>query len=149
MNSPHDARVALVAHEEAMCRCLLKRILERSGFQVRLAISAEQARELLQEHPADQALLGIASVSRTGMEILRQEKHSPRPGSTRWVVVADESQLSEWETARSLGAQDLITRPFSSTHLLERIHEWMQAANEGAVMGAQEAPLARASTVEE
>lgn len=149
MNPPHDIRVALVAHEEAVCRCLLKRLLERSGFQVRLATSAEQARELLHEQLADEALLGIASVSRTGMEILRQEKRSPRPGSTRWVVVADESQLREWKTARSLGAQDLITRPFSPTHLLERIREWMQAANEGAVTGVDEAPPARTSTAEE
>ncbi len=149
MNSPHYTRVALVVHEEAMCRRLLKRLLERSGLQVRLAASAEQARELLHEQLADQVLLGIASASPTGMEILRQEKHSPRPGSTRWVVVADESQLSEWETARSLGAQDLITRPFSPIHLLERIREWVQAANEGVVPDADVASNARTSTVEE
>jgi two-component system phosphate regulon response regulator PhoB len=141
--------VAIVAHEEAVCRRLLERLLERSGFQVRLAAGVEQACDALRAQHTGGSLVGIISGSDTGMEILKGAIRDSGPGCARWVVVTDEWRQADCEAARSLGAQEFITRPFSPAHLLGRIREWMQATNEEARVGTVEAPLGRTSTVEE
>ena len=67
----------LVVDDNPNNRDILKRHIERQGFQVRLASNGRQALEMLAQQPYDLVLLDLMMPELDGFEVLQRMKASP------------------------------------------------------------------------
>jgi DNA-binding response OmpR family regulator len=110
-------QILLVDDDELMRRSVAFN-LERNGFKVTTAASAEDALELAQLQPPDLILLDIGLPGMDGVEALRRlQRQADMPII---FVTARRSELDEI-LGLELGADDYITKPFKFETLLARI----------------------------
>jgi two-component system response regulator RegA len=68
----HEGASLLLVDDDEVLRERLARALERRGYQVRTAASAEQALALAQAQPPRYAILDLRMPGRSGLELLRE-----------------------------------------------------------------------------
>jgi len=117
MNQP--AIRVLIVDDEAAIRRALRPPLAELGFQVHEASRGEEALQLLHSSPVDVVLLDINMPGIGGIETLRRIRaFAPRlPVLMVTVLEAEEEKVEALE----LGADDYITKPFSTRELIARI----------------------------
>jgi class 3 adenylate cyclase len=116
----------LVADDDWLNRDLLQAYLSSSGCEVVTAADGETALKLALNIPPDLALIDVQMPKMDGLELCRKLKHNP---STRFVPVVIITALdSEDEklNAFEVGADDFITKPYSSIVLLARVRSLLR-----------------------
>jgi len=117
MSQP-DIRILIVDDETAIRRALRPPLLEL-GFQVAEASRGEEALQMLRSAPSDVVLLDINMPGIGGLETLRRIRAaSPRLPVLMLTVRDGEEEKVE---ALELGADDYVTKPFSTRELIARI----------------------------
>lgn len=111
------ARILVVDDEREIRRCL-ELSLEEKGYTVLAAESGEKALELLQQSPADVAIVDLLLPGIDGIELTK----SIRQRSTLPIIILsaigdDKKKVEALET----GADDYVTKPFSIEEVIARI----------------------------
>ena len=116
----------LVADDDWLNRDLLQAYLTSSGCEVVTAADGETALRLALNLPPDLALIDVQMPRMDGLELCRRLKNTP---ATRFVPVviitaldSEEEKLSAFE----VGADDFITKPYSSIVLLARVRSLLR-----------------------
>ena len=100
----------LVVDDEMMMRNLLKKILRRDGFKVRLAEDGEDALRILGNSKVDLIICDMKMPNLSGLELLRIVKDKyPRIGMIMMTACGDAYSVKD---ALLLGADEYITKPF-------------------------------------
>lgn len=117
MNQP--AIRVLIVDDEAAIRRALRPPLVELGFQIHEASRGEEALQLLHSTPVDVVLLDINMPGIGGIETLRRIRAaSPKlPVLMLTVRDAEDEKVNAFE----LGADDYITKPFSTRELIARV----------------------------
>ena len=114
-------RTILVADDDEIFRELVIEILSSSGYKVLAAKDGQEAWEMLQETPADLAVLDLNMPRMDGMELTRHirsdERFREMPILMLTIRAMVEDQLSGYER----GADDYLTKPFDQHMLLARL----------------------------
>lgn len=109
----------LVVDDEQPIRKLLRVSLAAEGFSVTEAPNGRTALDLVQSDPPDLILLDLGLPDISGYDLLRRWREA---GVTAPVIIlssrTDETGIVE---ALELGADDYVTKPFSTKELLARI----------------------------
>jgi len=135
MSQP-DIRVLIVDDETAIRRALRPPLLEL-GFQVTEATRGEEALQVLRAAPCDVVLLDINMPGIGGLETLRRIRAaSPRLPVLMLTVRDGEEEKVE---ALELGADDYVTKPFSTRELIARIRTAVRRVR--APIRAEDAPI--------
>jgi len=116
----------LVADDDWLNRDLLQAYLSTSGCEVVTAADGETALKLALSVPPDLALVDIQMPRMDGLELCRRLKANP---TTRFVPVVMVTALdSEDEKINSFeaGADDFVTKPYSSIVLLARVRSLLR-----------------------
>jgi DNA-binding response OmpR family regulator len=108
----------LLVDDDALMRRSLAFNLERSGYRLSSAATAEDALELSQLDPPDLVLLDIGLPGMDGLEALRHFKDRLR--SPVIFLTSRRRELDE-VLGLELGADDYVTKPFDLDVLLARI----------------------------
>ena len=111
----------LVVDDEPQVQQVIKRILERHGFQCELAASAEEARGWLEagKHRFQLMLCDVNMPGESGLELLRDALVTHPEVAALMVTGADDPSLAE--SAIQLGAFGYLTKPFRPNELLINI----------------------------
>ncbi len=115
-----SARILVVDDEQDILD-LIKLYLEREHYIVHTALSGEDAVQMAHEHKPDLIVLDIMLGSLDGIEVCR----SLRTGEFDDVPILFVSARSEDHdiiTALAEGGDDYITKPFSPSQLVARVH---------------------------
>jgi two-component system KDP operon response regulator KdpE len=122
-----DARILVVDDEPKLVR-LVREVLTASGFQVVSCGSGEKAVELAALEQPDLLLLDIVlSDTVDGYEVARRVREFSRVPIIMLTAKARESDLLRgFET----GADDYLTKPFSSKELLARVRAVLQRSQQ-------------------
>lgn len=119
----------LVVDDEAILRNLLDKILNREGYHVFLARSAQEALQILSDSQIDIVLSDVKMPGMDGFALLREIKKSyPQIGTIMMTGYEDAFSVKD---ALLLGADDYITKPFKSIEvsmIIERAY-WRSLAN--------------------
>lgn len=110
----------LLIDDEEQVRMLFQVALEEAGYRVLTAESGLHGLRLLQEQGADLALVDIFMPSMDGLEIIPL-LHKTRPTCK---IIAMSGGAWEWDyldTAKQLGANDILKKPFSLQALLDAV----------------------------
>ena len=113
----------LVAEDEPNIVLSLQFIMKKAGFAVRVAEDGEQALREMQKDPPDVVLLDIMLPKRDGFSVCEQIKKTPEWSHTKVIMLTAKSRDEDKRRALDLGADDYITKPFSTRELADRVVE--------------------------
>lgn len=108
----------LVIEDEENLAAVLSTLLEGAGYQPIRAGTCALALTLYASHRPDLALLDLGLPDADGMRFLREVRRENR---TPVIVLSARSNERDKVEALDAGANDYVTKPFSSAELLARI----------------------------
>ncbi|MGB6686212.1 MAG: response regulator transcription factor [Terracidiphilus sp.] len=132
----HAIRILLVDDESAIRRALRPPLVEL-GFQVTEAVRGEEALQLLRTSSFDVVLLDINMPGIGGIETLSRIRAASPKLPVLMLTVRDAED--EKVNALELGADDYITKPFSTRELIARIRGAVRRVRTPA--RAEDAPI--------
>jgi two-component system phosphate regulon response regulator PhoB len=120
MNTTHKPTI-LIVEDEAPLVTLLRYNLEKQGFRVEDAGDGGEALTRITEAPPDLLLLDWMLPTMSGIELCRQLRR--RPAMRQLPIIMLTARAEEQDSVRGLdiGADDYITKPFSTEALIARI----------------------------
>ncbi|MEL6868668.1 MAG: phosphate regulon transcriptional regulator PhoB [Pseudomonadota bacterium] len=124
MSGPH---ILIVEDEVAICDMVAFH-LTRAGYDVAQAHDCKTARAMLADQGADLAIIDWMLPDMSGLELVRSLKRDPQLEDLAIIMLT--ARADEHDKVRGLdsGADDYITKPFSSRELLSRIQAVMRRA---------------------
>jgi len=135
MSQP-ELRILVVDDESAIRRALRPPLLEL-GFQVAEASRGEEALQLLRAGTYDAVLLDVNMPGVGGIETLRRIRSFAPRLPILMLTVRDQEQ--EKVEALDMGADDYVTKPFSTRELIARIRAAVRRVR--APIRAEDAPI--------
>ena len=128
----------LVIEDEANINNLLKALLETSGYQVITAKNCKNGQTLFTSHRPDLLILDLGLPDRDGMTFLEEIR---KESLTPVIVVSARNEDKDKVDALDLGANDYVTKPFSSAELVARVRSALRnsrhSADEGRFPGGK------------
>lgn len=113
-----DRAKLLVVEDEADLREFLSTTLRAHGYHVQTAATCAEARSCLEQAFPDVALLDLGLPDGSGHELIALIRSK---GSTPTLVLSARDQEQEKIAALDAGAEDYLTKPFSTGELLARL----------------------------
>ncbi len=115
----------LLVEDDTDLREFLTRLLTADGWAVRAVADAETALELAGRTPdgvPDLVLTDVVLPGRDGLSLVKQLRQQPGTQRTPMVVLTARHGADATAEGLAAGADDYITKPFSSDELLARVH---------------------------
>jgi two-component system response regulator ResD len=107
-------RILAVDDEEEICE-ITKRFLQRKGYIVYTAQTKQQAIDVLKKSRPQLMLLDIRLGQESGLDLLRQARELDKDIKVIMVsALEDEENIRQ---AKLLGADDYVTKPFTTKYL--------------------------------
>jgi two-component system, OmpR family, phosphate regulon response regulator PhoB len=121
----------LIAEDDDAISMLLRYNLEKEGFTVGVASDGDMALLMASERLPDLALLDWMLPKVPGIEVCRRLR--ARPDSRNVPIIMLTARSEETDRIRGLdtGADDYITKPFSTSELLARVRAVMRRIRPG------------------
>ena len=101
---------------------IVKTILEGKGYTVQCAYNGQEVFTLLQEQRPDLIVLDIMLPQMDGLEVLTRLKGAPETSSIPVILLTAKVQYEDVLGGYKLGADYYITKPFTSTQLINGIN---------------------------
>ncbi len=105
---------------------LIEGILKSAGHQVVSYDHGELLEDRVVEERPDLLLLDIVMPKRNGYEILRALKKDERTRATPVVLVSSKNQESDRVWGKRQGADDYLSKPFTSDQLLNMVGRFVR-----------------------
>ncbi|MBT3047519.1 MAG: phosphate regulon transcriptional regulator PhoB [Candidatus Thiodiazotropha sp.] len=111
----------LIVEDEPEVREMIRYILEPKGYQVDEAGNAQEARQQLSLRNYDLILMDWMLPGRSGLDLTRELKQNVRQDSPPVIMLTARSEEVDKVNGLESGADDYITKPFSTREMLARI----------------------------
>ncbi len=115
-------RIVIVEDDVSLAH-MLKLTLEKEGYIVNIFHTAEEALPHLQKNPPEVLLLDIMLPGMSGLELLKLLKEAAETAKIPVIMVTAKKELSDVQTALTLGAEGYLVKPFDKKKLLQKIEE--------------------------
>lgn len=115
----------LVVDDEPNIALSLEYLMNEQGFEVRVARDGEAAIAALQESCPDVVLLDVMMPGKDGYEVCQLIRSTPEWENIRVIMLTAKGRSIEQEKGLALGADDYITKPFSTREVIERVQQYM------------------------
>ena len=111
----------VVIEDESDILEVLKYNLEREGYRVRTSRDGESGLRLIREENPDLVLLDLMLPSLDGIEICRRLREDPVTRTLPVIMLTAKGEESDVVLGLGVGADDYVTKPFSTGELTARI----------------------------
>lgn len=111
----------LVVDDEPNIVLSLEFLMQQAGFDVDTAEDGEGALAKVEESPPDLILLDISLPGISGFDVLEQLRLDPRHARLPIIMLTAHGREVEQEKGLALGADDYVTKPFSTQALVEKV----------------------------
>ncbi|SNY95983.1 response regulator transcription factor [Halomonas sp. hl-4] len=115
------ARV-LVVDDEPNILISLEFLMQQAGFDVVTAEDGEQAMNCVHQAKPDLILLDISLPGISGFDVLEQLRQDCTTATLPIIMLTAHGREVEREKGMALGADDYITKPFSTQALVEKVN---------------------------
>nr|WP_298409943.1 response regulator [uncultured Halomonas sp.] len=111
----------LVVDDEPNIVLSLEFLMQRAGFEVATAEDGEQALALVAEQSPDLVLLDISLPGISGFDVLERLRADNTHSRLPIIMLTAHGREVEREKGFALGADDYITKPFSTQALVDKV----------------------------
>jgi DNA-binding response OmpR family regulator len=118
MSNPHTV---LVVDDEPNILLSLRYLMQKSGYTVRTASDGEQALAEINRNAPDLVLLDVMMPKLDGFSLCERIRANPAWHDVRIVLLTARGRDVERHKGLSLGADDYITKPFSTKDAIARV----------------------------
>ena len=115
----------LVADDEPNIVLSLEFLLKQAGFRVRTVSDGEAALAAIAQDPPDLVLLDVMIPGRDGYAVCQGSRANPAWRDMRIIMLTAKGGDIQREKGLSLGADEYVTKPFSTRELVERIRRML------------------------
>ncbi len=116
-------RTVLVVEDEPNIVESLSFLMKKAGFVVRVARDGDAAMRTIEREIPDLVLLDIMMPRRDGYEVCRAIRANPDWQDVRIIMLSAKGREIDRRKGLELGADDYITKPFSTREIVARVHE--------------------------
>ena len=110
-------RRILIADDEPNIVTSLEYLMERCGYEVRIARDGDEALALVESFVPDLVLLDVMMPRRNGYDVCQKIRERPEWRKIRIVMLSAKGREAEVNKGLSLGADSYVTKPFSNAEL--------------------------------
>lgn len=111
----------LVVDDEPNILLSLEFLMQQAGFSVATAADAEQALEQINRQCPDLLLLDISLPGMSGFDLLERLRADDATQTLPVIMLTAHGREVEKEKGMALGANDYVTKPFSTRELVNRV----------------------------
>ncbi len=135
MSGPSKPLV-LVVEDEAALATMLRYNLEKQGFRVEEAADGQEALTRIAETQPDLVLLDWMLPAMSGLEVCRQIRRRPSTKDLPVIMVTARTEDQDAVRGLNTGADDYITKPFSTEALIARMRALLRRSGAMPAKGA-------------
>ena len=117
------SKTVLVVDDEVNIVTSLEYVMKAAGFDVATAYDGEEALTKIAEIVPDLVILDVMMPKLDGFEVCEKVRANPLWESVSIVMLTAKGRDSEREKGLSLGANDYLTKPFSTHDIVQRVKE--------------------------
>jgi DNA-binding response OmpR family regulator len=118
---------ALTIDDSMTVVVMLRKILQKEGFQTLEALNAEDGIELARMHRPDVIFLDIVLPKMDGFNALRLLRKDPITQDVPIIMMSGNEQAAEQFYAQRIGANDFMKKPFSQHEVYSRIDRLIES----------------------
>ncbi len=107
---------------------VVSNFLKNEGYQIALAINAEDAGKILEDTPIDLVLLDVMMPGTDGFAFCRQIKKKKRFADLPVIFLTAKTDTSDLVEGFEAGGVDYITKPFQKKELVARVNSHVELA---------------------
>ncbi len=111
----------LVVDDEPNIVLSLEFIMQKEGYDVRIAKDGEAALKAIKERVPDLVLLDIMMPAMSGYEVCQRIRANPEWKDIRIVMLTAKGREVDQEKGMAMGADEYITKPFATRDLMARV----------------------------
>jgi DNA-binding response OmpR family regulator len=115
----------LVVDDEPNIVLSLEFLLKQAGFRVRTVSNGEAALAAIAQEPPDLVLLDVMIPGRDGYAVCQEVRSNPAWRDMRIIMLTAKGGDIQREKGLSLGADEYVTKPFSTRELVERVRRML------------------------
>lgn len=120
----------LVVDDETNILLSLEFLMQQAGFTVTTADDGESALERVDDTPPDLMLLDISLPGISGFDVLERLRAASATRDMPIIMLTAHGREVEREKGLALGADDYITKPFSTRALVEKVQALLSEADD-------------------
>jgi two-component system phosphate regulon response regulator PhoB len=121
----------LVVEDEDALATLLRYNLEKDGYHVGVAVDGEEALMMASERLPDLVILDWMLPKVPGIEVCRRLRAKPDARNIPIIMLTARGEESDRIRGLDTGADDYVTKPFSTTELLARVRAVLRRIRPG------------------
>lgn len=115
----------LVVDDEPNIALSLEYLMREQGFEVRVVNDGDAAIAAMRSAVPDVVLLDVMMPGKDGYEICQLIRATPEWSQVRVIMLTAKGRSIEQEKGLALGADDYVTKPFSTRAVVERVQHYM------------------------
>jgi len=121
------AHSVLVVDDEPNIVLSLEFLLKQVGYEVRVARDGEQALESIAQAKPGLVLLDVMMPKRDGYDVCQTIRANPDWSDVRIIMLTAKGRDVEREKGLALGADEYVTKPFSTRDVVEKVRQFLGA----------------------
>lgn len=125
--APSRPRI-LVIEDEPVVRSIVEMMLKREGYEVTLAENGRQGLDSAVTAPPDLILCDTSMPLLDGRSVLRAVRADPRTRAVQFIFLSGMNTPEDHRSGMNMGADDYLTKPFSSVDLMAAIRSRLERA---------------------
>ncbi len=115
----------LVVEDEPNIVLSLQFLMKKAGFEVRVARDGEEALAAVHDRAPDLILLDVMIPKRDGYDVCQTIRANPEWKNIYIIMLTAKGREVDREKGIALGANDYVTKPFSTRDLTEKVKQIM------------------------
>ena len=127
----------LVIEDERYLLEDITELLQYTDFEVQSASSGKEGLTLVRDYAPDLIICDIMMPDIDGYEVLEQIRSSPDTANTPFIFLTAKADRELMRQGMELGADDYLTKPFTSAELLSAINTRLRRQSQIAVHSEQ------------
>lgn len=117
----------LIVDDEPNILTALEFLMKKDGYDVGIAKDAEAAWRAMEQRRPDLVLLDVMMPKLDGFSLLEKIRANPALKNVRVIVLTAKGRNIEREKGLALGADEYITKPFSTRELSQTVRQFLDA----------------------
>jgi DNA-binding response OmpR family regulator len=120
----------LVVEDEPNIVDSLSFLMKQAGYGVQVARDGDAALRVMESRVPDLVLLDVMLPRRDGYDVCRAIRSNPAWDRVKIIMLTAKGRELDRRKGLELGADDYVTKPFSTREIVERARKLMEAAEE-------------------